>query len=151
MANNKQPGITLVNVTVESVHFHVNPDFQESEGPVETEITFNVNRNFEDDGSKLTVDLKIGTNFPNVADPPLDVEVTVQGVFTSKSKANTDFFKSFAEVHAPALLFPYAREVISGLTSKSKLPTLLLPPVNFEAILKPNEKNKPPAKKKISN
>ena len=34
----------------------------------------------------------------------------------------------------PNLLFPYAREVISGLVTKGGFPQLLLAPINFEAL-----------------
>ena len=34
----------------------------------------------------------------------------------------------------PNLLFPYAREVVSGLVSKGGFPQLVLAPINFEAL-----------------
>ncbi len=36
--------------------------------------------------------------------------------------------------HCPASLFPFAREVISGLVSKGGFPQLLLEPINFDAL-----------------
>jgi preprotein translocase subunit SecB len=35
---------------------------------------------------------------------------------------------------APAVLFPYARAVVSNLVSQGGFPQLLLPPVNFDAL-----------------
>ncbi|MCG2635200.1 MAG: protein-export chaperone SecB [Gammaproteobacteria bacterium] len=37
-------------------------------------------------------------------------------------------------VHCPHLLFPYARQIISELTTQGGFPPLLLAPVNFEAL-----------------
>ena len=36
--------------------------------------------------------------------------------------------------HAPATLFPYAREAISSLIGRGGFPTLLLQPINFDAV-----------------
>ncbi|PCH51895.1 MAG: protein-export chaperone SecB [Cellvibrionales bacterium] len=36
--------------------------------------------------------------------------------------------------HCPAILFPYARELIDSLVVRGTFPALMLPPVNFEAI-----------------
>lgn len=36
--------------------------------------------------------------------------------------------------HCPNVLFPYAREVVSGLVDKAGFPQLLLEPVNFDAM-----------------
>ena len=36
--------------------------------------------------------------------------------------------------HAPAALFPYAREAISSLVGRGGFPTLLLQPINFDAL-----------------
>lgn len=36
--------------------------------------------------------------------------------------------------HCPATLFPYAREAISSLVARGGFPTLVLQPINFEAL-----------------
>ncbi len=36
--------------------------------------------------------------------------------------------------YCPGILFPYAREAVSDLVQKGSMPTLLLQPVNFDAI-----------------
>ena len=36
--------------------------------------------------------------------------------------------------HCPATLFPYARELISSMVGKGGFPTLLLQPINFDAL-----------------
>ena len=45
-----------------------------------------------------------------------------------------DEVKIILGTHCPATLFPYAREVISSLVGKGGFPTLLLQPINFEAL-----------------
>ncbi|MBT6207892.1 MAG: protein-export chaperone SecB, partial [Francisellaceae bacterium] len=45
-------------------------------------------------------------------------------------------------IRSPEILFPYAREVISGLASKGGFPQLVLPPVNFEGMYFENKEKK---------
>jgi preprotein translocase subunit SecB len=60
----------------------------------------------------------------------------VVGIFsTIKGKENM-LLEKFAKTNAPALLIPYAREIINDITSKSPLPTLIMPPINVIALLK---------------
>lgn len=63
-------------------------------------------------------------------------EVETTGIFsTIKGKENLKL-EEFADVHAPALLVPFAREIISSITSKALVPHLLLPPANIFALTK---------------
>lgn len=148
MKENDQPGIAFDSVSVERVIFNVMPDYEKPEGPIEIGLEFHVDQNFESDGKKLTVGLKVTTTFPSSPTPPMEIEVSVKGIFRLEKDDNLDFFNTFSEVQAPALLYPYAREVISTLTGKSRLPTLLLPPANLQAILKPKKKKAKAPKKK---
>ncbi len=43
--------------------------------------------------------------------------------------------------YCPNLLFPYAREAISDLTTKGGFPPLLLAPINFDALYAQNQSN----------
>ncbi len=61
------------------------------------------------------------------------VEVQQAGVF-QVSGYTQDEVKLILGTHCPATLFPYAREVISSLVGRGGFPTLLLQPINFEAI-----------------
>ena len=61
------------------------------------------------------------------------VEVEQAGLF-QVSGYTPDEVKIILGTHCPATLFPYAREVISSLVGKGGFPTLLLQPINFEAL-----------------
>ncbi len=52
-------------------------------------------------------------------------EFKADGVLTLKQK------EDFANVNAPAMLYPFIRENIATLTSKAMVGTVLIPPVNF--------------------
>jgi preprotein translocase subunit SecB len=61
------------------------------------------------------------------------VEVEQAGLF-QVSGYTPDEVKIILGTHCPATLFPYAREVISSLVGRGGFPTLLLQPINFEAL-----------------
>ena len=61
------------------------------------------------------------------------VEVKQAGVF-SITGASTEDLKRLIGSYCPSVLFPYAREVISGLIVKGGFPNFLLPLVNFDAL-----------------
>lgn len=61
------------------------------------------------------------------------VEVQQAGLF-QLSGFSPEESRAILGVHCPATLFPYAREVISSLVGRGGFPTLLLQPINFEAL-----------------
>ncbi|MGA2776055.1 MAG: protein-export chaperone SecB [Steroidobacteraceae bacterium] len=61
------------------------------------------------------------------------VEVKQGGVFSTVG-ASVDDLKRLIGSFCPAVLFPYAREVISDLITKGGFPNFLLPLVNFDAL-----------------
>ncbi len=63
------------------------------------------------------------------------MEVAVAGVFRVVGDAQTVPVQVFAYAHGPALLFPYIRQVVDDLTSRSPYGRLLLPPTNVAALM----------------
>jgi preprotein translocase subunit SecB len=61
------------------------------------------------------------------------VEVKQAGVFAISGASGEDL-KRLLGSFCPNVLFPYAREVISGLIVKGGFPNFLLPLVNFDAL-----------------
>lgn len=60
-------------------------------------------------------------------------EVQQAGLFLVE-EAGAEQLKKLLSCDAPAMLFPYGREMIGSLISKGGFPTLLLSPVDFEAL-----------------
>jgi preprotein translocase subunit SecB len=61
------------------------------------------------------------------------VEVKQGGAFLMQNLGEEDAKRAIASI-CPAVLFPYARAVISLLVGQGGFPQLLLPPVNFDAL-----------------
>jgi preprotein translocase subunit SecB len=61
------------------------------------------------------------------------VEVKQAGAFMMQNLGPDDLKRAIASV-CPAVLFPYARAMVSQLVSMGGFPQLLLPPVNFDTL-----------------
>jgi preprotein translocase subunit SecB len=70
------------------------------------------------------------------------VEVKQAGVF-SIIGASPEELKRLIGSFCPSVLFPYAREVISGLIVKGGFPNFLLPLVNFDALFAQSQQPAP--------
>lgn len=128
MDKNKQPGIRFVTVLLTKLNFEL-PHIK----PSEFKYDFNIKDTYKIEGTKLfcILDISLYDKF--------NLELT--GIFEAIEGEENLNLEKFAKVNAPALLIPYAREVISNITSRTPLPYLLLPPINVLA-MKKNTKSK---------
>jgi len=121
MDKSKQPGIRFVRVFLSKLNYElpqVKPD--EFEYNLKFFDTFKI----EEKTLIFTLTIKLYDKF----------QLELTGLFeTIEGEENLDL-EQFAKVNAPALLMPFAREIISNITSRTPLPYLLLPPINIIAI-----------------
>ena len=75
----------------------------------------------------LTVTAKIGEKVAYL------VEIQQAGVFLIKGIEGQQLGHMLG-AYCPNILFPYAREAIDGVVNKGSYPSLMLAPVNFDAI-----------------
>ena len=66
---------------------------------------------------------------------PERMEVAATAIFRVVGESQTVPVPSFAYAHAPALLFPYIRQVVDELTSRSPFGRIVLPPTNVLALM----------------
>ena len=121
----KQPGINFKGVYLTKLNFDM-----PKVGPKDFkyDIDFEVRHDINPSQTKLMTILHV-TLYKNCY-------FDIVGVFFVNEKERNVSLKQFAEHNAPALLIPFAREIIHNLTSKTMLPTLLLPPINLVALMK---------------
>lgn len=86
----------------------------------------------EDEGIEVTLS---GAIAPTRARPE-KVEIVEVGVFRAVGLTQSVAVSIFARLHAPAIIFPYLREAISGATSKGLHGALYLPPFNVAAVMR---------------
>jgi len=123
MNKRKQPGIRFINVFLSKLNYEL-PQVK----PDEFKYDFKFSDSFKIDGKKLvfTLAIRLYDKF----------EIELTGIFeTIEAKENLDL-EEFAKTNAPALLMPFAREIISNITSRTPLPHLLMPPINIIALKK---------------
>jgi preprotein translocase subunit SecB len=72
---------------------------------------------------------------PASATRPERLQVTANAVFQIVGETQTVPIDAFAHGHAPALMFPYIRQVVDELTSRSPYGRVLLPPTNIVAVM----------------
>ena len=76
---------------------------------------------------KVGVDARIGDR------PSMVIEVVVAGLFDIEG-ANGEELEHALGVTCPAILFPYAREVVTTLSVRGGFPPFLLQPTDFEQL-----------------
>ena len=72
---------------------------------------------------------------PSIDARPEKIEVSVNAVFRVVGEVQTVPVADFAHGPAVALLFPYLRQVVDDLTSRSPFGRILLPPTNIVALM----------------
>ena len=139
MDKSKQPGIRFVNVFLSKLNYEL-PQVK----PDEFKYNFKFLDSFKIEGKKLIFILTIRLY------DKFEVELT--GIFEAiEAEENLDL-EEFAKTNAPALLMPFAREIISNITSRTPLPHLLMPPINIIALKKKAiSKKKENTKKALKN
>jgi len=131
----KQPGIKFLRVFLSKLNYEL-PQVK----PEDFEYNLDFSDTYKIKGNKLifTFNIHLYDRF----------QLELTAIFeTIESEENLDL-EQFAKVNAPAFLFPFAREVISNVTSRTPLPHLLLPPINIVAMK--NKTKSKTKKKKIS-
>jgi len=132
MDKTKQPGIINQGIFLKSLTFKIE---EENMSNRDYKLDFDYNYMITDEGQGLFVELSVDV-MKNIEKPAFDLKFVLLGIFSvEQDKENMDI-KLFAENNAAAILMPYAREVISNITSRTPCPALIMPPVNVMAVLK---------------
>jgi preprotein translocase subunit SecB len=103
--------------------------------PPSLEFSYGIRRRSytEPDSVEVSISVKIGPPAGMISRFSLDAEVT--GRFQRLENATGMTLEEFAKTNAPALVMPYAREVITNITARSRHGTIFMPPVNVFALV----------------
>lgn len=142
--------IILDNIYLTHVNFEENANFKMS-GNAALDCKIDFITRFNKEKTQLVFQEKVHLLFPEIQGP-FQLQVAMAGVFHVDDAKYAAQLENFANVGAPAILFPHLREVVDTLTGKSKFPRLVLPLVNFQAIAEKKAKkgNKHKTSKKKS-
>jgi preprotein translocase subunit SecB len=129
-----QPEFSLQLVYLKDCSFEApsGPRFDPKEWNPQIALDLNTNSDvIGDDTREITLTVNVTAKFADKT--AFIVEVKQSGAFTMRSLSDEDTRRAVASV-APAMLFPYARAVVTQLVAQGGFPQLLLPPVNFDAL-----------------
>jgi preprotein translocase subunit SecB len=96
-------------------------------------IDINTKNKFVEDDN-YEVELKLTVTVISDTKTVFIAEVLYAGIFQVKG-LDEDSLDKTLESYCPTILLPYVRQEISSLSSKGSFPQVLVPPINFDAIL----------------
>ncbi len=133
----KQPGIKFNDIILSEIEFNRKPNKPDKP---QIKISFEQKNNLFNDNKNLNVELLCEITEEKKA---FYLKCGMVGVFSIIEDKLNMSLEDFAKINAPALMFPYIREIISSITFKSGIP-IMLSPMNVVALLKntPKIKNK---------
>lgn len=94
----------------------------------------NIENYFNQDNKKLVevvlnITVKSDTN-------NFDFFLKIKGGFLASDDINDDDFQKLAQNNGPAILFPFARSIITSYTAQANIPPIILPTINFFVFVK---------------
>lgn len=96
---------------------------------IKNDLSVNVQNNFSKENNRF-VEVYLGIKIIN-SEGYLKINFTIKGGFLADSEMSEEVFKQMYSINAPAILFPYARAIISSITSQAGIPQVILPLMNF--------------------
>ena len=55
----------------------------------------------------------------------------IKGGFRATSEMTDELFQSLSQQNGPAILYPYARSIVTNYTAQANVPPIILPTMNF--------------------
>ena len=117
-------GYRLVNF-----NFNVNDEFNIK--PEELEINTQVSTIISPDNNRLAeihLDVSLKTKLDT-----LQINLKIKGLFEGGKLMPDDIFTIMVNQNAPAVLYPFARAIISSYTIQANIPPIVLPLINFQS------------------
>lgn len=123
-----QPPFTLQKVDLLDVTFHREEDLPVGETH-QNHLKINVTRRTELPILYVTLEADVWQEKDEKK--IVDTRVKMGGQFLVAEGVDATFLDNFAEINAPAIIFPFVREAIASLTARAGIPPILLQPLNF--------------------
>ncbi|QTA84497.1 protein-export chaperone SecB [Desulfonema magnum] len=66
--------------------------------------------------------------------------IRMKGGFLGTEDMSQELFEKLATQNSPAIMYPFARSIITSYTAQANIPPIILPAINFAAKFKQNNK-----------
>lgn len=133
----KKSSLHFDNYVVNRLSFSVVPGFKVKEDDV-FDLSPQFNRIIEklnENEYKVTLDLQLGGDTQPL---PFNIDISISGIFITSDVDNPE---EYLRINASAILFPYIRSLLTMLSTLAALPPIVMPPINFCAMLSDQESN----------
>jgi len=97
--------------------------------PEKISQTIDIENNFSTENHRL-VEVVLNINVKSESGN-LTFFLIIKGGFQASNEMTDDLFKILSKQNAPAILFPFARSIITSYTAQANIPPVILPTVNF--------------------
>lgn len=131
MSSPKESGYRILNILLVESHFKRLPTIPKpSEKPL---TSLDLKFDHQTESKFITVNVNAVFNIKDKQDdvePSVTVNVSMIGRFETFGDPELPL-ERFAEINAPAMIYPFIREHISSLSLKAGIGQILIPPLNF--------------------
>lgn len=135
MDEKKQPGINFDGILLKDLSFSREPKILQKPS---LDLTFNSNSTIEKDVLIYELSCSITEK-----EKTFNISCSMIGFFSVIPDERNMSLEDFSKTNAPAMMFPYIREVIASTTLKAGLAAVILPPVNINSLIKKSESASP--------
>lgn len=97
--------------------------------PEKISQSINIENNFSTDNKRF-VEVVLNINVKSESDN-LFFFLKIKGGFQASEEMPDELFKTLSKYNGPAILFPFARSIITSYTAQANIPPVILPTVNF--------------------
>jgi len=141
MDTTKQPYININNIILTELNFIKYPVSIPLDSKIDAAITFDIKPQFSKDKNILYLSFTVFINKEKKETTEFSLKCSVLGIFEKDKNCENMSLEEFCKNNAPAILYPYIREIISNTTLKAGYPyPIILPPCNFKAYMRNNSK-----------
>ncbi len=103
-------------------------------------LSVNIQKNFAKDNNRF-VEVVLFIKLTN-ENESLKLNLTIKGGFLADKEMPEELFEQTHTVSAPAVLYPYARAIISTCTAQAAIPQIILPLMNFTSVASESQLSK---------
>lgn len=134
----KNSAIRLDSAYLSSSRFDRPPEYFQSQEE-KLDLNISISKDVPED-NKLISKLSVGVTLHNESGKHHLSSIEMTGIFSYTDDMKMSI-EAFANINAPAILYPFIREHLATLAAKADMKRMLLPPFNFVAFYEQN-KNK---------
>lgn len=122
--------IKFIDYKVMKVEYEYNPDFEWGDDAIDVKFDTEATKIISDDGTQMIASLEIRIFDDIKANYPFRMTVRLEGFFQLDGKQVSENIEKYY-ANALAILYPYARAIVSNYTANANIEPLILPTVNI--------------------